>query len=59
MRRGGGAFQQYNTYYQLFFPAKISGNEILSPDNDYIKLVFLDEVGSRQRAEGTWVFDWR
>ncbi|MCP4725016.1 MAG: hypothetical protein GY863_08275, partial [bacterium] len=41
MRRGGGAFQQYNTYYQLFFPAKISGNEILSPDNDYIKLVFL------------------
>ncbi len=59
MRRGMGGMQQYNTYYQLFFPAKVSGSELISPGNEYIKLVFLDEVGSRSRAEGTWILDWR
>ncbi len=50
--------QQYNSYYQLFFSEKYKGHELFSPENSYIKLIFLEEVGGRSLAEGIWVLDW-
>ena len=54
----GGLFTRYNEYYQLFFPAFINNRALISPETAYIDLVFLEEIGSVNRAEGTWRFNW-
>ena len=52
------SLENLHTYYQLFFPAEINNAPIISPDVASIKLVFLEDIGSINRAEGTWNFDW-
>jgi len=56
--RSRGVFTTYTEYYQLFFPAFINEAPLISPAVDHIKLVFLEEIGSNNRAEGFWKFDW-
>lgn len=57
--RSRGGFMTHTEYYQLFFPASINEEPLISPAVDHIKLVFLEEIGSINRAEGIWKFDWK
>ncbi len=45
-------------YYQLFFPAAIYNTPIISEEINYIRMVFLQEIGSENRASGTWILEW-
>ncbi len=50
--------ESHVAYYQLFFPAEINNAPILSDDISNMRLVFLQEIGSNNRAEGIWHLIW-
>ena len=56
--RSRAEFTTHTGYYQLFFPAYINNEPVISPAVEFIKLVFLEEIGSINRANGVWKFDW-
>lgn len=53
-----GQQQAYNFYYQLLFPAQFNNKMVISPESDYLELVFLQGVGSESSAKGKWKFVW-
>ncbi|MFC1728696.1 hypothetical protein ACFL6I_00030 [candidate division KSB1 bacterium] len=55
---GRSMFELSSAYYQLLFPYAIKGKPLISPANKQIRMVFLEEVGGTQMAEGSWTFRW-
>jgi len=53
----GIGMQFYKSYYLLYFPKVIGGREVISRDVHYLKLIFLREIGSAEKAEGVWMFN--
>jgi len=52
------AFKLNRTYYKLLFPYAVNGVPLISHENSFIRLIFLEEVGSTKSARGTWHFQW-
>ena len=51
-------FRLSSGYYRFFFPYKLNGTPIISPQTEWIKIVFLEEIGSKEYAEGVWHLQW-
>jgi hypothetical protein len=45
-----------SAYFSLFFKNKSKDKPIITEDTQFLKLVFLKEIGKNERAEGRWVF---
>lgn len=45
-----------SAYFSLFFKNKSKDRPIITEDTQFLKLVFLKEIGKNERAEGRWVF---
>lgn len=58
-RRSRFGMTLHRNYYQVYFPKSVNNKPLLSPSRDFIKLVFLEEVGSKETAHGVWFFNWR
>jgi len=43
-------------YYLLFFPREVSGDAVINGNVKYLRLVFLKDIGSPEKAEGMWYF---
>jgi len=50
--------ENHVAYYQLFFSAAVNNTSIMSEEINYIRLVFLQEIGSENRAAGKWNLEW-
>jgi len=49
----------YRSYYRLVFTYAINGTPLIYPGNDFLRLVFLEKVGSSESAHGIWYLDWQ
>jgi len=50
----GFGMQMKHAYYTIYFPNTYDGQTLLSPEQQSIRLVFLDEIDGDERGEGTW-----
>lgn len=55
---GGSFFGEppKSAYYKIEFRSKTAGEPIINRRTSYIKLVFLKEIGTDEKAEGKWEF---
>lgn len=45
-----------SVYFSIFFKSKLIDKPIITRDTQFLKLVFLKEIGKNERAEGKWIF---
>ena len=48
-----------SAYYSIFFRNKIQGKPFIRRDTEFLKLIFLKEIGTAERSEGRWIFSKR
>jgi len=48
-----------SAYYSIFFRDKVQGKPLISGDTEFLKLIFLKEIGTSERSEGKWIFSRR
>jgi len=48
-----------SAYYSVFFRDKIQGKPLIREDTEFLKLIFLKEIGTAERSEGKWIFSRR
>jgi len=45
-----------SAYYSIFFRDKVQGKSLIRRDTEFLKLIFLKEIGTDERSEGKWIF---
>ncbi|RKY84303.1 hypothetical protein DRQ09_08815, partial [candidate division KSB1 bacterium] len=48
--------ENYSSYYLLYFPSVFNGSRVIGDNVEFLKLVFLKDIGSNEKAEGIWIF---
>ena len=46
-----------SAHFTLYFKSKIQEKPMITKETEYIKLVFLKEVGTDEKSVGMWAFD--